>query len=130
MRPALFLLLLMCISAGVPIAPPGVRSGAARAQPPAPADCPTEPAGPDQVPIAIMPMLPAQPGLPGGGMAMLGLDGVPAEGTICSPGDPPMPHDILRGDPSSDLLAGEGDRPLRGPKAPDLLRDDGGAPTN
>ena len=126
MRPALVLLLLACVPVGLP----GGLPMAARAQPPAPADCPTEPAGPDQVSIGIMPILPAQPGLSGGGLAMLGLNGIPAEGTICSPGDPPMPHDILRGDPSSDLLAGEGDRPLRGPKAPDLLRDDGGSDPN
>jgi hypothetical protein len=97
----------------------------AQTEPPLPADCPAEPNGPDTLSLGLFFGLPGILGVPGAGGAIgaLGLDHLLAEGTLCTPAEPALPRDILRGDPAQDLLGNEsGEGILAGPPAWDLLR--------
>jgi hypothetical protein len=49
--------------------------------------------------------------MPQGGYVGLGLNGVPANGTVCVPADPVLPRDVLHGDTETDPLSG---KPTRG----------------
>jgi len=99
----------------------------AQREPPLPADCPAEPAGPDTFSLGLFFGLPGILGLPGSGGAIgaLNLDHLPAEGTLCTPAEPALPSDILHGDPAKNLLGNEsGEDILSGPPARDLLHGD------
>ncbi len=79
---------------------------------PAPADCPTLPTAPgNTIPLNVMPRIAPRPGMPQGGYVGLGLNGVPANGTVCVPADPVLPRDVLHGDTDTDPLSG---KPTRG----------------
>jgi hypothetical protein len=77
------------------------------AAPPLPADCPTRPADPNgSIPLNLTTRIAPRPGMPQGGYAQFGLN-APAGGTVCEPAAPPLPRDILRGDPEHDVLQGD-----------------------
>lgn len=105
------------IIASVPLPLLLLLPGAAAAgQPPpaAPADCPasaspTPPGSPD--PTAPMTIFPA---LPGGGFAAVNLGAAALNGVTCSPASPPLPKDVLHGDPDGDLLNDQGNAVLDG----------------
>lgn len=109
------LLLLLCVS---PLH---------AAPPPAPADCPATPAPPQEEaggpppppgsgPITLL------PALPGGGFAAIPLSPQALAPQTCIPASPPLPKDVLHGDPDGNLLDDRGDEVLDGPGGGDPLR--------
>ena len=74
------------------------------------ADCVARPAVPgNQMSLDFSIPLARQPGVPAsarGGYAGFGMQDVPANGTVCGTEPPVPPRDVLRGQPSGDLLMG------------------------
>ena len=105
------------LTAGVWLLIPLLSPLAARAgQPPpaAPADCPasanpTPPGGTDSsAPVTVFPIL------PGGGFAAVNLGAAALNGVTCTPAAPPLPKNVLEGDPDGDLLDNQGSAVLDG----------------
>jgi hypothetical protein len=82
--------------------------------PAAPADCPASasPApsgsGDSSTPVTVF------PALPGGGFAAVNLGAAALNGTTCTPASPPLPKDVLHGDPDGNLLNDQGAAVLDG----------------
>jgi hypothetical protein len=89
-------------------------AGAGQPPPAAPADCPASasPAPPgsgdSSAPVTVF------PALPGGGFAAVNLGAAALNGTTCTPASPPLPKDVLHGDPDGNLLNDQGDAVLDG----------------
>ncbi len=97
----------------------GFMSAARAASPPAPADCPTTPdeSAPPIAPggVTLLPVL------PGVGMAAIPLSPEALAPQTCIPASPPLPQDVLHGDPDGNLLDDRGRAVLEGPPG-DVLR--------
>jgi hypothetical protein len=83
-----------------------------------PADCPSEPAPTQSMPLYLD--LNGQPGVPRGvsGQVFGDVPVSPPGGSLCQAAAPALPRDVLRGEPG-DVLRGNGARDLlRGPARP------------
>jgi hypothetical protein len=83
-----------------------------------PADCPSEPAPTQSMPLYLD--LNGLPGVPRGvtGQVSADVPVTPPGGTLCEAATPALPRDVLRGEPG-DVLRGNGGRDLlRGPGRP------------
>ncbi len=102
----------------IPLPPPLAAARAGQPPPAAPADCPasanpTPPGGADSsAPVTVF------PALPGGGFAAVDLGAAALNGATCTPASPPLPKNVLEGDPDGDLLNNQGSAVLDG-DAPD-----------
>ncbi len=91
-----------------------LAAGAGQPPPAAPADCPasanpTPPGGVDSsAPMTVF------PALPGGGFAAVNLGAAALNGVTCTPASPPLPKNVLEGDPDGDLLNDRGNAVLDG----------------
>lgn len=90
---------------------------------PLPADCPQVPIDGQTISLEPFINIGRGAGAPAGGFVGLGLDNVPADGTICTPAQPALPADILRGDrpASGNLLNDTAGSVLRGDASHDIL---------